>query len=68
MDEPPVLATEVNARPTRVRHGVRVFAVPLAMVTNLDRVSISTVAKNIRRDQSLSEEQMSYVFGAFALA
>jgi len=68
MDQPPPLATEVDTRPTRVRFGVVAFAVALAMVTYLDRVCISTVAKDIRRDLSLSEEQMSYVFGAFALA
>src|SRR5256885_5228725 len=68
MDKTPVIAAEVVARPTRVRFGVVAFAVALAMVTYLDRVCISTVAKDIRHDLRLSETQMGYVFGAFGLA
>ena len=44
------------------------FAVALAMVTYLDRVCISTVAKDIRHDLSISEQQMGYVFSAFSVA
>ena len=68
MDKAPVVAAEVRVRPTFVRYGVVAFAVALAMVTYLDRVCISTVAKDIRRDLSLSEQQMGYVFSAFSLA
>jgi len=60
--------TVVTARPTHVRYGVVAFAVALAMVTYLDRVCISTLAKDIMRDLSLSETQMGYVFSAFILA
>lgn len=55
-------------RPTRVRYRVVAFAILLAMITYLDRVCISTCADDIMRDLSLSEEQMSLVFSAFALA
>jgi MFS transporter, ACS family, glucarate transporter len=55
-------------RPTRVRYVVVGFAVSLAMVTYLDRVCISTVAKDIMHDLALSETQMSFVFSAFTLA
>jgi MFS transporter, ACS family, glucarate transporter len=68
MDKAPVVAAEVSVRPTFVRYGVVAFAVALAMVTYLDRVCISTIAKDIRRDLSLSEQQMGYVFSAFSLA
>lgn len=53
--------------PTRVRFGVLAFAVALAMVTYLDRACIAAVAKDIRRDLSISEQQMAYVFTAFAI-
>ena len=69
MSQAPVIAAEeLVVRPTRVRFGVVAFAVALAMVTYLDRVCISTVAKDIRRELSLSEHQMAYVFGAFAVS
>ena len=55
-------------RPTRVRYKVVGIATALAMITYLDRVSISTVADHIMRDLSLTKTQMSYVFSAFALA
>jgi MFS transporter, ACS family, glucarate transporter len=54
--------------PTHVRYRVVGFAVALAMVTYLDRVCISTAAKDIMRDLALSETQMSFVFSAFTLA
>jgi MFS transporter, ACS family, glucarate transporter len=61
-DETPAVA------PTCVRYRVVGLAVLLAMVTYLDRVCISTLAKDIMRDLSLSETQMGYVFSAFILA
>lgn len=40
----------------------------LAMITYLDRACIGKLAPDIQRDLSLSKEQMSWVFSAFALA
>src|SRR4051812_26592348 len=54
--------------PPPIPSGVVAFAVALAMVTYLDRACIAAVAKDVRRDLSISESQMGYVFGAFALA
>src|SRR3954464_8259231 len=72
MDTAPVARPGLDDRlalpPPRVRFGVVAFAVALAMVTYLDRVCISTVAKDIMRDLSLTERQMSFVFSAFAVA
>ncbi|HTM47797.1 MAG TPA: MFS transporter [Bryobacteraceae bacterium] len=53
---------------TRVRFLVLAFGVALAAVTYLDRVCISVTAKQIMRDLSLTELQMSFVFSAFTLA
>ena len=61
----PVHATET---PTRARYWVIVFAVTLAILSYIDRVSISQAAPLVMRDLHLSKEQMGYVFGAFALA
>jgi MFS family permease len=47
---------------------VIVFAVTLAMVTYIDRVSISFAAPFIRRDLGLSEVQMGWAFAAFGWA
>lgn len=55
-------------RPTRVRYGVIGLALGLAMVTYLDRACIATLAPEIMRDLSLSKEQMSWIYSAFALA
>ncbi|MGD0669457.1 MAG: MFS transporter [Bryobacteraceae bacterium] len=55
-------------RPTRVRYWVIVFAVTLAIITYIDRVSISYAALFIRRDLHLSSDQMGWAFGAFGLA
>jgi ACS family glucarate transporter-like MFS transporter len=58
------------AAPSRVRYWVIVFAVTLAVIQYLDRVSISSAAAvpAIRRDLGLSDVQMGWVFSAFALA
>lgn len=53
---------------TRTRYKVVGLAVLLAMVTYLDRACIGTLAPHIMRDLSLSKDQMSYVYSAFALA
>lgn len=56
------------SRPTRARYVVVAFCVGLAVVTYLDRACLATLAPNIMRDLSLSKEQMSAVYSAFALA
>jgi MFS family permease len=56
--------------PTRVRYWVIVFAVSLACIQYLDRISISSApaVAAIRRDLGLSEIQMGWVFGIFGIA
>ena len=54
--------------PTRVRYWVIVFAVTLAVVTYIDRVSISFAAPFISRDLGLDPRQMGAVFAAFGWA
>ena len=61
-------AAAAAGRPTRVRYWVIVFAVTLAIITYIDRVSISYAALFIRRDLGLSASQMGWAFGAFGLA
>ncbi|SPE33629.1 Major facilitator superfamily MFS_1 (fragment) [Candidatus Sulfopaludibacter sp. SbA3] len=58
----------MSERPTRVRYWVIVFAVALAVVTYVDRVSISSATISIQHDLSLSDVQMGWVFTAFGLA
>lgn len=57
-----------ESKPTRTRYKVVGLAVMLAMVTYLDRACIGVLTPHIRRDLGFSEEQMSLVFSAFALA
>lgn len=54
--------------PTRVRHGVIVFAVVVAVVAYIDRVCIAQAAPLITRDLHLSRLQLGAVFSAFTLA
>jgi MFS transporter, ACS family, glucarate transporter len=54
--------------PTRVRARVLAFAFLLAVVTYLDRISISAAAPYIMRDLHLTVLQMSVVFSAFTLS
>lgn len=56
--------------PTRVRNWVIVFAVSLACIQYLDRISISSAAAvpAIRAALGLSEVQMGWVFGIFGIA
>ncbi|HWA87004.1 MAG TPA: MFS transporter [Opitutus sp.] len=51
-----------------MRYRVVSLIVALAMVTYLDRACIGSLAPAIMHDLSLSKEQMSWVFSAFALA
>ena len=65
LESRPVAVTEVASR---VRYRVVGLGVLLAFVTYLDRVCISKLAPQIMQDLSLSENQMNFVFSAFALA
>lgn len=58
----------VRAAPTRVRHGVLVFAATLAVITYVDRVCISQAAPFMQQDLNLSSAQMGIAFSAFAMA
>ncbi len=58
----------IPPRSSNARYGVLLFAFLLAIITYLDRVCISTAAPYIREDLGLSAIEMSFVFGAFALA
>lgn len=55
-------------RPTRTRYAVLAFMMTLAMVTYLDRACLGTLAQLIKKDLSLTDDQMGYVFSAFSLA
>jgi MFS transporter, ACS family, glucarate transporter len=55
-------------KPTRARYWVIVFAITLAVLSYVDRVSISQAAGPISRDLLLSKSQMGLAFGAFALS
>jgi MFS transporter, ACS family, glucarate transporter len=57
-----------SAPPTHARHTVLGFAITLAVITYIDRVCISKSSALIMQDLSLSKEQMSYAFSAFAWA
>ena len=54
--------------PTRVRYWVIVFAAALAVVTYIDRVSLSFAAPYIARDLGLNSRQMGLAFTAFGWA
>src|SRR5829696_5742262 len=58
----------LTAPATRTRYRVVAMAGMLAMVTYLDRACIATLAPHIMRDLSLTKDQMSWVFSAFAFA
>lgn len=57
-----------SQRPTRARYWVVVFAVALAIIQYIDRVSISKAMPLIKGDLGLSNVQAGYIFGAFTLA
>jgi MFS transporter, ACS family, glucarate transporter len=44
------------------------YVIVLAIITYIDRVCISQAAPNIRRDLGLTESEMGWVFGAFAIS
>ena len=57
-----------HQRATRVRYWVIVFAITLAVVTYIDRVSISFAAPFISKDLGLDKRQMGAIFAAFGWA
>ena len=62
------MQSSTNVRPSRARHRVVALCVGLAVVTYLDRACIATLAPDIMREFSLTKDQMSVVYSAFALA
>jgi MFS family permease len=55
--------------PTRVRYGVLAFACALSMITYLDRVCFGLIGSDyIQPEFGLSDDQLGYLFSAFALA
>src|SRR4051794_37425685 len=57
-----------GTKTSHVRYRVVAFALALAAVTYLDRVCISVLESDIRRDLGLTITQMSWVFSAFTFA
>jgi ACS family glucarate transporter-like MFS transporter len=57
-----------TGKATRIRYWVVVFAVTLAVITYIDRVSISVATPLIRQDLHLNTVQMGWVFNAFGVA
>lgn len=55
-------------RPTRVRYWVVAFAITLAVITYIDRVSMSVATTDIRRDLGLDSVKMGWAFSAFGWA
>src|SRR5262245_18801304 len=55
-------------RPTNVRFGVLAFACALSMITYLDRVCFGTVAPYIQTEFGLSDDELGWLFTAFAFA
>jgi len=57
-----------QARPTKARYWVIVFAISLAIIQYIDRVCISQAGPQMQIDLSLSDSQMGWVFSAFTLS
>src|SRR5579862_3534716 len=55
-------------KPTKVRYKVIAFALTLAIITSIDRISISFAAPFIREDLGISAVQMGWIFAVFAWA
>jgi MFS family permease len=58
----------VTQRPTHARYWVIVFAVVLAIISYIDRVSLSHAKRYIQPALGLKDWQMGWIFGSFALA
>jgi MFS transporter, ACS family, glucarate transporter len=54
-----------HGRPTRTRYLVLTFLCTLSLLTYLDRICISRVQEDIKRDLHFSDLQMGLVFAAF---
>ena len=61
-------SSTAGQKPTRVRNGVILFAISLAILAYIDRACISMAAPLISKDLHLDKLQMSWVFFVFALA
>lgn len=57
-----------NLPPSRARYWVVVFSVTLAILSYIDRVSISQAAKRMQGDLHLDDQEIGAIFGAFGLA
>ena len=57
-----------NQPASRARYWVVVFAVTLAILSYIDRVSISQAAKRIQGDLHLDDQEIGAIFAAFGLA
>src|SRR4051812_4756547 len=57
----------IAVKPTRVRLGVLGFVCTLSMLTYLDRVCIMRVASDLQDTLHITEWQLGWVFGAFAV-
>jgi MFS family permease len=55
-------------KPTNTRHYVLLFAVVLAIITYIDRVSISVAGPRIAEDLKFTDKQLGFIFSAFAVA
>src|ERR1035437_5953940 len=62
------VAPTAGQRPTHVRYMVVAFCIVLAIITYIDRVSLSFAAPYIRKDLGISESQMGWIFFVFAWA
>lgn len=56
-----------TAPASRARYWVVVFSVTLAILSYIDRVSISQAAKRIQGDLQLDDQQIGWVFSAFGI-
>jgi MFS family permease len=55
-------------KPTHARYTVVAFALSLAVLSYIDRVTLSQAAPRVQRDLGLTDQQMGLVFSAFGLA
>ncbi len=65
--DPAALPTTLS-KPSRVRYGVLLFACSVSMIIYVDRVCFGTLAGEIRGEFGLSDQQMGWLFFAFAFA
>jgi MFS transporter, ACS family, glucarate transporter len=65
---PIVTTSPKTVAPSHARYWVVVFAVTLAILSYIDRVSISQAAKRIQTDLQLDDQEIGAIFGAFGLA